>query len=89
MLFACPSLYKKDITPQVLDAHRAWLRAAVAAGSVISAGRRQPAGGGFILLRADSAEAAQAILDADPFTEGGFAEYQVIGYTPTLGAIEG
>ena len=89
MLFACPSVYKKSIDPDVLDAHRVWLKQALADGVIISAGRRDPAIGGLILLRADSLAAAEAILAADPFSREGVAEYQAIGFNPSMGDLEG
>lgn len=89
MIFVCPSEYLKEITPDALDAHRTWLRAAVAAGQVISAGRRDPATGGVIVMRAPDLASARSFLDADPFSHQGFARYDCIGYNPTLGELQG
>lgn len=89
MLFACPSTYKKDIPAEVLAAHRDWLKAAVASGTVISAGRRDPAIGGLILLRAESRAAAMALLAEDPFVTAGIADYDPMGFTPSIGDLKG
>jgi uncharacterized protein YciI len=89
MIFVCPSEYLKDITTEVLDAHRAWLRAAVASGHVLSAGRRDPATGGVIVLRAPDIASARAFLGGDPFSAEGLARYDCIGYAPTVGELQG
>ncbi|MDO9527411.1 MAG: YciI family protein [Gemmobacter sp.] len=89
MLFACPSIYKKPVEPDVLDAHRVWLKQAIADGVIVSAGRRDPAIGGLIILRAENQAAAQAILAADPFTQQGVADYDTLGFNPTVGDIKG
>lgn len=89
MLFACPSTYLKDIPADTLAAHRDWLKAAVASGDIVSAGRRDPAIGGLILLRADSREAALALLAEDPFVTEGIATYDPMGFTPSIGELKG
>ncbi|MBP0437351.1 YciI family protein [Tianweitania sediminis] len=89
MIFVCPSEYLKEITADALDAHRSWLRAAVSSADVISAGRRDPATGGVIVLRAADAASAHRFLEGDPFTSGGFARYDCIGYNPTMGDLQG
>lgn len=89
MIFVCPSEYLKEITPEVLAAHRDWLRAGVEVGTVISAGRRDPATGGVIILRAPDTASARAFLEVDPFSQQGISRYDCIGYSPTLGNLEG
>ncbi|WP_028028859.1 YciI family protein [Gemmobacter nectariphilus] len=89
MLFACPSVYKKDIPAETLAAHRTWLKAAVDSGAIVSAGRREPAIGGLIILRAESREAAVALLAQDPFVAEGIAEYDPMGFNPSIGELKG
>lgn len=89
MLFACPSVYKKAIDPEVLTAHRAWLEKAIDEGVILSAGRRDPAVGGLIILRAADQAAAQQVLAADPFAQHGIAEYETLGFNPSFGALKG
>lgn len=89
MLFACPSTYKKEIPTDILTAHREWLKDAMARGAVLSAGRRDPATGGMIILRAEDRAAAMALLSEDPFVTEGIAEYDPMGFTPTMGDLKG
>ena len=89
MLFACPSTYKKEIPEAVLTEHRTWLGDALADGTVISAGRRDPAIGGLIILRAENRDAALAFLAADPFVIHGIADYDPMGYSPSIGELKG
>ena len=89
MLFACPSTYKKEVPADILKAHRDWLQDALDKGAVISAGRRDPAIGGMILLRAESRDEALAILAQDPCTAEGVAEYDALGFNPTFGDLKG
>lgn len=89
MLFACPSTYQKEIPAETLVAHRDWLKAAIASGAVLSAGRRDPAVGGLILLRAENHDAAVALLAQDPFVAQGIAVYEPMGFTPSFGDLKG
>lgn len=89
MLFACPSVYKKEIPDDILTAHRDWLKEVVNRGVVVSAGRRVPPVGGMIILRAEDEAEALALLSDDPFVVEGIAEYEPMGFAPTVGNLKG
>ncbi len=63
-----------------LELHRAYLRRAYADGWFIVSGPQIPAQGGVILARAASVDDAQAMIRADPFSQLGLAEYQIIPF---------
>jgi uncharacterized protein YciI len=58
-----------------------------AAGHVVGAGRQEPPTGGIVLLRADSAEAAAALLADDPYVQRGLAEYRPVGWHVSRGPL--
>lgn len=62
-----------------LDAHRAWLAEAYAAGVVVASGRRVPRVGGVILATGDRAQLDQ-LLARDPFAQAGLATYDVVEF---------
>jgi hypothetical protein len=45
-------------------------------------GRQNPPVGGVIIAKTKSREEFQNILDNDPFTKAGVAEYKIIEFTP-------
>lgn len=69
-----------------LEAHRAWLDNAYAAGHLLMSGRKEPRTGGIILMRATDLAAAQAILAQDPFHQAGVADYQITEFQPSKAA---
>jgi uncharacterized protein len=83
-LFAVTYDYTDDVQAQdaVRPRHRDFLRALdanVASGPT-------DAGGAFLIFEAASAEAVEALLDADPFALAGFIrERRVVAWTPVLG----
>ena len=73
-------------------AHRAFLGALNEAGSVIASGplpaTEDAAAGALILVEADDAAAATALLDQDPFRrEGLVAERTVREWLPVIGSL--
>ncbi len=58
-----------------------------AAGHVVGAGRQDPATGGIVLLRADSADAAAALMADDPYMQRGLAEYRAVGWDVSRGPL--
>ncbi len=67
--------------------HLAFMEALEAAGHVVGAGRQDPAVGGIVLLRADSAEAALALMADDPYVVRGLAEYRPVNWLVTRGPL--
>ena len=63
-----------------LEEHRAYLRQAYADGWFIVSGPRIPATGGVILARAASEDDVRAMIHADPFSQLGIAEYEIIAF---------
>jgi uncharacterized protein YciI len=70
------------------EAHRAWLRKQYAAGHFLVSGPQQPRTGGFILARAESKAAVEAILAGDPFNSEQIADYEIIEFLPFMTAPE-
>lgn len=72
-------------------AHRAYLRGLHERGLVLVSGPFDPRTGGAVLLRVSDMAALEAIRDADPFTTGGIADYELHAWVPTIGvdAIDG
>ncbi|WP_313533739.1 YciI family protein [Haematobacter sp.] len=68
-----PEHIPEDISPEALDAHSVSLKQAAIDGIIVSAGRRDPAAGGLIPLRAETLNEAQPILNGDPFVKEGIA----------------
>lgn len=66
-----------------MPAHITYLDAQYAAGHFLASGRKEPRDGGVILALADSREALDHILNADPFKQNGIAHYDVTEFMPT------
>ena len=75
------------VAPEVvldhLVEHRAWIKVAYDAGTLLVSGRQEPPDGGVLVFRAESRQAAQAFAESDPFALAGVSRYRVIGFTPT------
>ena len=76
-------LVSADVVLDNLVEHRAWTKSAYDAGIMLFTGRQNPPVGGVLGFRAESLEAAEAFVRADPFVIGGVARYTVIAVTPT------
>ena len=70
-----------------LDAHRAWLSEAYAAGVFVASGRRVPRVGGVILATGERA-ALDALLQRDPFARANVATYDVVEFVVTTAAAD-
>jgi uncharacterized protein YciI len=66
-----------------LDHHRAWLAGHYESGRVLVSGRRNPATGGVIILRAESREEIDALLADDPYVQHDLVEYEIIAFDET------
>jgi uncharacterized protein YciI len=76
-----------------LAAHLAWLLELEATGMVflsgpLTSGPGVRPGSGVTVLRAESAERARAIAEADPFVVAGLRTVEVFGWRVNEGAIE-
>jgi uncharacterized protein YciI len=67
--------------------HLKFMDALDAAGHVVGAGRQEPAVGGIVLLRTESADEAQALMADDPYVLRGLAEYRPVGWQVSRGPL--
>ena len=72
----------------VTDAHRAYLRGLLDAGTLLASGPLEPRTGGALLLRVpdDDAHAAlDRVRDGDPYVQAGVAQYELLPWRPGMG----
>jgi uncharacterized protein YciI len=65
---------------RVLEAHRAYLREAPLAQDIVMTGRKTPATGGLVMLRASSREAVDDFVRLDPYFTAQVASFEVIEF---------
>ena len=75
--------YTGDVEPH-RAAHVAWLREALAAGRLITAGR-QPETGGVLIARGTRSE-VEAWAAGDPFLQNRVAQASFVEFTPSMTA---
>ncbi|WP_433307941.1 YciI family protein [Actinoplanes sp. CA-030573] len=77
-----------DEVAKVRDEHLAFLEGLVEQGVVVAAGRQDPPVGGLVLV--DVADEARAfeVMAQDPYVRNGVAEYEAIGWSPTVGVLK-
>lgn len=63
-----------------LDEHLAWMNQQHEAGTILISGPAANRTLGMYLIRAGSAEEALKIAAADPFTAGGFCDFELIDW---------
>jgi uncharacterized protein len=73
---------------RTLDAHRAFLAAARAEGRVSESGPFVDGAGGFYVLHAADADAAQAFVRDDPYNRDAKLHFTVRGFNSSLDASE-
>lgn len=83
-----------EAVERVLPAHRQYLREATLASRIVMTGRRRPATGGLVMLRADSREEVEDFVRQDPYsTENvaafGIVEFDVAQVAPGLESLQG
>jgi len=69
------------------DAHRAYLRTLKEKGILVASGPCNPRFGGILLLRIadDDFKTLDAVRDNDPFVQNAVAQYELLGWAPTIG----
>lgn len=76
----------EKITPELTDAHRAYLAAQYQNNRLMFGGRKVPRTGGILLsLHQDKAELV-AMLAADPFMQSGAVSYSITEFVPVMAA---
>lgn len=85
-MFIAILTYKKPLSEvdRFLQAHRDYLAKHYAAGDFIASGPQTPRIGGVIMIKAENREAVDSIIAQDPFNINGIADYQIVGFTPTM-----
>lgn len=78
----------KPMSQQALGPHAAYMKQLHAAGRMAAAGPTFNVDGGVVILKADSLEAAQAIMAADPAVTSGLFTGQVRSWTPAFSSGE-
>jgi uncharacterized protein len=69
-----------DIIERTRPAHLEFLKVEIGAGRLLLAGRQEDGSGGVLITGDISAEEAQDILDRDPYTQAGVANYQRLSF---------
>jgi len=78
----------EEVLPHV-EAHRAYLQGLYDHGWLLASGPFQPRTGGALLLRVpdgDLVATLDRIRDQDPFVQNGVAQYELLPWTPVIGA---
>lgn len=84
-MFLINVTYKKDLAAvdAHLAAHRAHLARAIAAGTLLLAGRKNPRTGGLMLVKMKSRKEVDDFIAGDAFFTEGVADYEVTELLPT------
>lgn len=85
-MFIAILTYKKPLeeVDRFLQAHREYLAEHYAAGDFIASGPQTPRIGGVIMIKAENRTAVDSIIAQDPFNIKGIADYQIVGFIPTM-----
>ena len=78
----------EEVLPHV-EAHRAYLQGLYDNGWLLVSGPLEPRVGGALLLRVpdgDLVATLDRIRDQDPFVQHGVAQYELLPWTPVIGA---
>jgi uncharacterized protein YciI len=88
-MFVISLTYKAglDAVDSHLDAHVAWIKAAIADGWLLMAGRKVPREGGILLARGERTD-IEAKAATDPFVVEGVADVSVIEFAPSFAVPE-
>ncbi|PXX02398.1 uncharacterized protein YciI [Mycolicibacterium moriokaense] len=69
-------LQSPDVVEQTRPAHLEFLKSEIDAGRLLLAGRQEDGSGGMLITTDMDSEAAQDIVDRDPYTHAGVARYE-------------
>ena len=69
-------LQPPDVVDQTRPAHLKFLAAEIDAGRLLVAGRQEDGSGGVLITTDMTVDEAQALLDRDPYVQGGVASYE-------------
>ena len=72
-----------DEVEKVLEPHMEFVRRAYAEGRFLASGPKEPRTGGIVIMMAESPDAAEAYLAADPFATAGVASMQLTAFKPS------
>lgn len=61
----------EEIPSELKEAHQAFLKEGMESGAFLFSGPKIPVTGGFLVARAESAEALRELLAGEPFTSNG------------------
>jgi uncharacterized protein YciI len=75
-----------DVVDQTRPAHVEWINSEIAAGRLLLAGRQESQQGGVLITGDISAEAAEELIAADPYTLAGLVSYGRVGFNAALRA---
>ena len=75
-----------------LAAHRAWVKGLISSGIKVSSGylvdaEQRPGGGGLLILKADSFEAARRLVEQDPMIVEGLVDWNLQEWIPVCGEL--
>jgi uncharacterized protein YciI len=73
-------LQPPDVIEQTRPAHLEFLKAEIAAGRLLLAGRQEDSSGGALITTDMSTADAQDIVDRDPYTRAGVAHYERLSF---------
>lgn len=73
-------LQPPEVVNQTRPAHLEWLKKEVSAGRIVLAGRQEDESGAVLITGDIDVEAAQNIVDRDPYTAAGVAHYERVSF---------
>lgn len=73
-------LQPPDVIEQTRPAHLEFLNQEIEAGRLLLAGRQEDGSGGVLITSDMGAEEAQDIVERDPYTQAGVANYQRLSF---------
>jgi len=77
-----------EVIDKLLEEHISFLDRYYSQGKFICSGRRTPRIGGVILVKGETQQEVQEIINEDPFYIHQAADYKIIEFTPTKYAPE-
>ncbi len=82
MIHVLKSTYSQppDVIEQTRPAHLEFLKDEIAAGRLLLAGRQEDGSGGVLITGDISTDEARDIVDRDPYTQAGVANYERLSF---------